>query len=153
MFGASSILNTNYWALRNSQGEVTKLKIIKNTRLLIFLCFQILYNNKSELYYTYDTIYTMKNFMFLNAVFCVIVMYCHWKRLLWTVYNNVSLHTNVAAPRPEVVVQISPQHLRIRAGAEAVFTCTVSGLPGARVTWVRQMVSRGFFYMGQTDGQ
>jgi len=63
------------------------------------------------------------------------------------------LHTNVAAPRPEVVVQISPQHLRIRAGAEAVFTCTVSGLPGARVTWVRQMVSRGFFYMGQTDGQ
>jgi len=57
------------------------------------------------------------------------------------------LKTNVAAPRPEVVVHISPQHLRILAGAVAVFSCTVSGLPGARVTWVRQMVSRGFFYI------
>ncbi|XP_052760298.1 basement membrane-specific heparan sulfate proteoglycan core protein-like isoform X2 [Mya arenaria] len=41
-------------------------------------------------------------------------------------------------PRPEVSVVISPRQLRIRAGAEAVFTCAVSGLPGARIQWYRQ---------------
>ncbi|WAR15211.1 PGBM-like protein, partial [Mya arenaria] len=47
-------------------------------------------------------------------------------------------HRSVTASTTAPMDVMNLTVLRIRAGAEAVFTCAVSGLPGARIQWYRQ---------------